>query len=105
MNIESKLEKGVFVVGECIECKKTIWPPADYCNVCFGDVSVKQGPEYGKIIEFSKQGENYFCLAEFPENIKIIGKVSVGIPNVNQKVSVKKCGIKNNDYYFEFVLI
>ena len=105
MNIETELAKGIFVVGECTECKRTVWPPADYCNVCFGDVLIKKGPGHGKIIEFSKQDGNYFCLAEFDENIRIIGKVTNGNPTINQKVLVKKCGIKNGSYYFEFGLI
>lgn len=105
MSIESKLEKGIFVVGECTKCKKSVWPPSNSCSACFGNVSIKKGPEYGTILEFSKQNEIYFCLAEFDENIRIIGKVALGIPKIDQKVSVKKCGIQNNSYFFEFVLI
>ncbi|MCV0372553.1 MAG: hypothetical protein K5793_03255 [Nitrosarchaeum sp.] len=103
MNVESELEKGNFVVGECLKCKKTVWPPSDYCSLCFGNVSIKDGPFQGKIIEFSKQGNDYFCLVEFNENVKIIGKITGETPQINQNVMVKKCGIQNGNYFFEFI--
>ncbi|QUC65426.1 hypothetical protein NsoK4_04055 [Nitrosopumilus sp. K4] len=104
MNIEKEIEKGNFVLGECAQCRKTIWPPSDYCNVCFGEVVIKKGPFEGKIIEFSKKEQDYFCLAKFSDHVKIIGSVSEA-PQNNQRVHVKKCGIKNGSYFFEFSLI
>ena len=104
MNIESELKKGNFFIGECTQCKKIVWPPADYCNACFGKVSAKKGPSKGKIIEFSRQEKNYFCLVEFEKNVRIIGK-TLGIPQINQMVEIKKCGIKDGNYFFEFLLI
>lgn len=104
MSIESEIKKGNFVVGECSNCKKTVWPPSRYCNVCFGDVVSKKISSKGKILEFSKQDETYFCLAEFNE-VKIIGKTTGGTPKNNQFVSMVKCGINNGNYFFEFELI
>lgn len=104
MNFEDALKEGIFVIGKCNSCKKTIWPPSDYCNRCFGKIEVKKGPMEGKIIEFSKQDKNYFCLVEFEKEVKIIGKISSGIPQNNQSVKITKCGIKDESYFFEFSL-
>lgn len=105
MNFEDELKKGNFVVGECIKCKKTVWPPADYCNKCFGDVLTVNGPSQGKIIEFSKQESDYFCLVQFNNDVRVIGKLGTGIPQINQSVRIEKCGIENGNYFFEFLLI
>lgn len=105
MSIESEIERGNFVVGECLKCKKTVWPPTKYCNICFGDVTAKKISTKGKILEFSKQDETYFCLVEFNEGVKIIGKIIKGIPKNNQFVSMAKCGINNGGYFFDFELI
>ena len=59
----------------------------------------------GKIIEFSKQNNNYFCLVEIENTIKVMGKISSGIPNVGQHVKIERCGIKDDNYYFEMSLI
>ncbi len=101
MSVEDELKKGNFVLGECTNCKKTIWPPADYCNVCFGRVSIKKGPSKGKIIEFSKHDESYFCLVEFEKNVRIIGNIS-SIPKIDQMITIKKCGVRKGNYFFEF---
>lgn len=103
MNIETELKNGNFVVGECPDCKKTIWPPADYCDRCLGTVSVKKGPPEGKIIEFSRQNESYFCLVEFEKEMRLMGKFLQGTPRKDQAVKVEKCGIKDEGYFFEFV--
>lgn len=105
MSIESELEKGNFVVGECIKCKKIVWPPSKYCNLCLGETIPKKISNTGKILEFSKQEETYFCLAEFNGGIKIIGKVIGETPKINQSILMRKCGIEENSYYFEFKLI
>lgn len=105
MNFEKEIEKGNFVLGECSKCKKTVWPPSEYCNACFGEVIPKRGDFVGRIVEFSKKDNDYFCLVEFENQVRIIGKISVGTPTKNQKISVKKCGIKDKNYFFEFILI
>ena len=104
MNVGKEIEQGNFVLGECTECGKTIWPPSDYCDQCFGEAVIKKGPFEGKIIEFSKKEQEYFCLAEFADQVKIIGSVSEA-PQNNQRVKVKKCGMKNGNYFFEFSIV
>jgi hypothetical protein len=105
MNFESELEKGNFIVAECTHCKKIVWPASEFCNQCFGEVSWRKGSYEGKIIEFSKQDTNYFCLVEIENSIKIIGTILSGIPNTGQRVKIEKCGIKDKNYYFEMSLV
>jgi uncharacterized protein len=61
MSFEEELSKGQFYIPECLVCKKIIWPPSEFCDKCSGETSLKKGEFEGKIIEFSKQNENYFC--------------------------------------------
>ena len=70
-----------------------------FCNHCFGPVSLKKGDFEGKIIEFSRQNEEYFCLVEFEGAIKVMAKISK-IPKIEQIVKILKCGISNGDYFF-----
>ncbi|MFQ5781625.1 MAG: zinc ribbon domain-containing protein [Nitrosopumilus sp.] len=102
MNFESELSNGVFCIPECNECKKIVWPPSEFCSYCFGSVSLKKGDFEGKIIEFSRQNNEYFCLVEFDNKIKIMAKIS-GIPKINQTVKISKCGISNGDYFFHVI--
>lgn len=102
MSFESKLNEGEFFIPECTECKKIVWPPAEFCNHCFGTVSLKEGPFEGKIMEFSRQNEQYFCLVEFENTIKIIANISK-IPIIGQKVKISKCGINAGNYFFQVI--
>ena len=104
MSFENELKKGSFMIGACEKCDEIVWPPTEFCNRCFGTIVLKKGPKEGKILEYSKQEKNYFCLAEFDKNIKIMGRIVDGIPKDNQKIKMKKCGIRNNNYFFEFSL-
>ncbi len=99
MNFESELSKGKFFIPECTICKKIVWPPAEFCSHCFGLVSLKKGEFEGKIVEFSRQDEEYFCLVEFENNIRIMAKISQ-IPKIDQRVKILKCGITNGNYFF-----
>jgi hypothetical protein len=99
MNFESELSKGKFFIPECTICKKIVWPPAEFCSHCFGLVSLKKGEFEGKIVEFSRQDEEYFCLVEFENNIRIMAKISQ-IPKIDQRVKISKCGITNGSYFF-----
>jgi uncharacterized OB-fold protein len=105
MNFESELKKGNFIIPECKYCQKIVWPPSEFCNQCFKEISWRKGSYEGKIIEFSKQNNNYFCLVEIENTIKIIGTVLSGTPNIGQHVRIERCGIKDKNYYFEMSLI
>lgn len=99
MNFESELEQGNFCIPECTVCKKITWPPSEFCNHCFGKVSLKRGDFEGKILEFSRQEEDYFCLVEFANTIRIMARISQ-TPKVGQVVRISKCGISNGSYFF-----
>ena len=99
MSFESELLQGKFCIPECADCKKIVWPPAEFCNHCFGQVSLKKGDFEGKIIEFSRQNEGYFCLVEFENTIRLMAKI-LEIPEIGQIVKISKCGISNGNYFF-----
>ena len=99
MNFETELTNGVFCITECNICKKIVWPPTEFCNHCFGAISLKKGDFVGKIIEFSKQDEEYFCLVEFENTIRIICKMTQ-TPLIDQSVKITKCGISDGNYFF-----
>jgi len=104
MNFESELEQGNFLIGECSNCKNIVWPPSEFCNLCFGEINLRSSSE-GKIIEFSRQNDTYFCLVEFEDTVRIMVKIIQGTPKVGDNVKMKKCGIKDQNYFFEMSLI
>lgn len=50
---EANLRRGVFCITQCDSCKKTVWPPSEFCNACMGDTSLKMPDNMitGRIIE------------------------------------------------------
>ena len=72
MNFEEELTKGNFTIPECSSCKKIVWPPAEFCDVCYNETRLKSGQFTGKIIEFSKQGNEYFCMVEFVDSFRLM---------------------------------
>ena len=99
MKFESELSNGRFCIPQCITCKKTVWPPAEFCNHCFGLVSLREGDFKGRVIEFSGKDKEYFCLVEFEGTIRIMAKISQ-VPRIDQTVKITKCGIVNGSYSF-----
>ena len=104
---ESKLEKGIFMIPECIKCKKIIWPPSDYCNRCFGKNNWREFNGIGIIIEFSKNKDGFFCLVEFENKIRILGKLGINTknPEIHKTVKIKNCKINEKDYNFTLELV
>ncbi len=102
MNFESKLSEGKFTIPECTECKKIVWPPSEFCSYCFGIVTLKEGTFMGKIIEFSQQNEQIFCLVEFEKEIRIIANIPK-TPHIGQEVKISKCGISGRNYFFQVI--
>jgi len=100
MNFESELSQDNFYIPECIKCSKIVWPPSEFCNNCFGEISLKKKISEGKIIEFSRKDELYFCLVEFESQIRVIAKMS-NIPEIGQIVKIVKSGISKGSYFFE----
>ena len=104
---ETQLAEGNFVISECTSCSRVVWPPSDYCNNCLGKVNWKKSNRTGKIIEFSKKDNDFFCLAEFEKNIRIIGKLKANShsPEVGKEVILESCRLNENVYQFTMKLI
>ena len=101
MNFETELKKGNFIISECSQCKKIVWPPSDCCNQCLGTTVWRKSSGIGKIIEFSKKEKMYFCVVEIENSIKIIAELGSGEPKVGAKVSIVDCGIVDKNYFFK----
>jgi uncharacterized protein len=98
MNIfEEQLSQGKFVIPECSSCKEIVWPPSDFCNQFEG---------IGKILEYSKKDEEFFCLAEFEKKIRIMGKLETksGTPEVGKMAKLDSCRIVDKNYSFTMKL-
>ena len=104
MNFESELKQGKFVISECTKCNKVIWPPSEICSSCFGQATWKEGPNHGKIVEFSKKEGKSFCLVEFDEGIRFIGTLEEFTPEIGKDVKIKNCSIKDGNYSFQLSL-
>ena len=102
MNFEDELTKGNFTIPECLSCKKIIWPPAEFCDVCYNETRLKSGEFSGKIIEYSKQNDEYFCMVEFLNTFRLIAKMEKK-PENGQIVKILKCGISNGTHFFEII--
>ena len=100
MSFEKELEKGRFYIPECVACKKLVWPPSEFCDICNEETSLKKEDFEGKIIEFSRQNEEYFCVVEFGDSIRIMAKMTTQ-PKKGQVVKNSKCGINEGSYYFQ----
>ncbi|KFM20004.1 Rubredoxin-like zinc ribbon domain protein [Marine Group I thaumarchaeote SCGC AAA799-P11] len=102
MSFESELSKGNFLIPKCTECKKIVWPPMEFCDHCMGKTSLKGGDFEGKIMEFSRQNDNYFCIVEIEDSFRIMAKM-IQKPHIEQVVTVSKCGISKGNYFFEVI--
>lgn len=95
---ESELKKGVFVISECKECKRIVWPASDFCNDCFSEVNWREINPVGKLIEFSKKGEKYFGLVELEEVVKVMGVLDIenNTIKLGQRVKLDSCNYKES---------
>jgi len=105
MNFESELRSGNFLISECNLCKKIIWPSSEFCNQCLGRNSWRKCSRTGKIIEFSKYKETYFCVAVIENSIKLIGEITSGSPKIGKEVDIIDCGIVNDNYFFKMKVL
>ena len=99
---DTELKKGNFITSECKYCAKIVWPPSDYCDNCFNDVTWRKVSPYGKIIEWSKKGNDIFCISEFENIIRIIGKLDVENKTLRSGKLVKltKCLLDDKHKFF-----
>ena len=105
MNFEDEIKKGNFVISECKSCNKIIWPPNDICNSCFGITKWRKASKNGKILEYSKNEEQFFCLVELEQDLRVICTLIDTIePKIDQEVSMTNCSMYDGKYSFEVKL-
>ena len=97
-----ELKKGNFVTSKCNYCTKIVWPPSNYCDNCFMEVNWRKVSSNGKLIEWSKKNNNIFCIAEFENTIRIIGKLDIKnvIPKPGQLLKFTKCTLNDKPRFF-----
>lgn len=99
MSFESELQNGKFFIPFCNSCKRNIWPPVEFCNQCFGEISIRKEEPEGRIVEFSCKDRDFFCLVEFEDSIRLVAKTTKK-PEIDQKVKISRCGINDGSYFF-----
>ena len=99
---QAELKTGNFVTSECHYCNRIVWPPSDYCDNCFKEVNWRKVSESGTIIELSKKGNDVFCISEFENKIRIMGKLNAKIDTVKpgQMVRLSKCLFNDKSHFF-----
>ena len=99
---ESEIKAGNFVTSECIDCNKIVWPPSDYCDSCFKEVNWRKVSENGIIIELSRKENDIFCITEFENKIRVMGKLDTEINTVKpgQFVKLTRCLFNDKNSFF-----
>ena len=99
---EAEFKVGNFGTCECSYCKKIVWPPSDYCDNCFKEVNWRKVSKNGTIIELSKKENDVFCITEFENKIRVIGKLNAEIhmAKPGQTVKLTKCLLNDKNSFF-----
>ena len=99
---EAELKAGNFVTSECPDCKKIVWPPSDYCDRCFKEVNWRKVSENGTIIELSGKENDVFCITEFENKIRVMGKLDTEINTAKpgQTVKLTRCLFNDKNSFF-----
>jgi len=99
---ENELKNGKFVCSKCIDCNRLVWPPSDFCDVCFSKVIWREVSKNGKLVEFAKKNDLIFCIAEFENTIRIMGELEAGLktPSVGQDLHLEKCNYTDKEEFF-----
>jgi uncharacterized OB-fold protein len=86
--------RGRLMSSYCAECKKYVWPPNYYCNICnsktiFRDV-VRRGTLIEKSLSHIHEKEGYFGVGEF-NGVRFIGTINerILVGDIIQVKSVK----------------
>jgi uncharacterized protein len=89
---EQELKNNNFLCSQCTKCNKLVWPPSDFCNKCFSEVIWRPVSRFAKLIEFSSKDNEFFCIAEFEGNIRVMGSVeNIYNLQVGQSLFLIKC--------------
>ena len=99
---EEELKIGNFVTSECKYCDKIVWPPSDYCNSCLKDTIWRDVSLNGKLVEWSKNANDIFCMVEFENTIRILGKLDPKNTSLKpgQTVKLAKCTFNGKPRFF-----
>lgn len=98
MKFDSELKKGNFLLSECPNCQKIVWPPSEYCDNCLREVNWQKSSGIGTILEFSKHDDQFFCVAEIDNSLRLMGKIVSGTPDIGKKVTITDCKIDEQNY-------
>ena len=97
---EQELKNNNFVCSQCTTCNKLVWPPNDFCNKCFGKVIWRPVSRFAKLIEFSNKDNEFFCIAEFEDCIKVMGSIeNASNLKVGQNLFLIKCDFDKNETF------
>ena len=97
---EQELQNNNFVCSFCLKCDKFVWPPSDLCNSCFGSITWKNVNKIAKLVEFSQNNGEIFCIAEFEGNIRIMGSVQNSQNlKVGQPLTLVKCDYDGKEIF------
>ncbi len=89
---ELELKNNNFICSECLRCKKLVWPPSDYCDKCFGNVTWRQISKIAILLEYSYKGNECFGIVELEGQIRVIGAIqSSSKLQIGQQLILKKC--------------
>ena len=106
MSFEEDLSGGVLTVSTCPKCRITVWPPSKICSRCFGPTDRRRCAGTGKVAEYSRDGQRYFCIAELDEGFRIMGSLSSGTaPRIGQRIRLKRAGMDGDGYEFEMSIV
>ena len=99
---EAELKTGNFVTSECDHCNRIVWPPSNYCDNCLQEVKWRKISKNGKIIEVSKKENDIFCITEFENKIRIMGKLDTknDVIEPGQEVILSKCLFNGKNHFF-----
>ena len=97
---EQELKNNNFLCSQCTKCDRLVWPPNDFCNKCFGNVIWHPVSRSAKIVEFSSKDKELFCLVEFEEGIKVMGRVeSASELHVGQSLLLSRCDYDGKEIF------
>ena len=97
---QNELVKGNFVISRCEKCNKNVWPVNDFCDNCFSRVYWVRGSRSAKIIEYSRKNDNWFCLVETADHIRMLGTLESDTePKIKQKIVLNNCYFDKKPYF------
>lgn len=102
MRFDDELARGRMLLSSCPTCRAAVWPPSDVCPRCLGDAEWGPFPESGRVVEFSRSGGEYFCLADFGGGVRLIGGLAGGRePRAGMRVRLAGAGARGGERHYD----